>query len=294
MRPHNAKRWLVTTITAAACLAGTAVSAAPTHAETTPPMANNWNCKPSAAHPNPVVLVHGTTANSALNWWALSPKLADAGYCVFTFDYGMNLLSMGLVGGLGDIAQSAETMRVFVDKVLAATSASKVDVVGHSQGGMMPNYYIKRLGGAAKVDTLIGLAPSNHGTTARGLVELADAARLTGWITGLYTLLGYPGGIQQTVGSEFQKALFADGDTVPGVRYVVIQTRYDRVVTPYTNAFLQGDDVTNILVQDQCPSNPVGHIGLALDGPTQQNILNHLGDDAPDFKPTCTDFGPGY
>ena len=30
---------------------------------------------------------------------------------------------------------------------------------------MMPNYYIKFLGGAAKVNELIGLAPSNHGTT---------------------------------------------------------------------------------------------------------------------------------
>ena len=35
---------------------------------------------------------------------------------------------------------------------------------GHSQGGMMPRYYLKFLGGASKVDDLVGLAPSNHGT----------------------------------------------------------------------------------------------------------------------------------
>ncbi|MEV0247514.1 alpha/beta fold hydrolase [Nocardia sp. NPDC050712] len=290
MRPP---RWLLTTLTAA-CLTGTAMSAAPAHADTAPPAANDWNCKPSAAHPNPVVLVHGTTANSALNWWTLSPELAGAGYCVFTFDYGMTLLSWGLIGGLGDIPRSAETMRVFVDKVLAATGAAEVDVVGHSQGGMMPNYYLKRLGGAAKVGTLIGLAPSNHGTTAGGLVELTDAARLSGWINGFYTLLGYPAFTQQAAGSDFQKALFADGDTVPGVRYVVIQTRNDRVVTPYTNAFLQGDDVTNILIQDHCPSDPVGHVGLALDSPTHQHILNLLGPNTSDFKPACTGYGPGF
>ena len=37
-------------------------------------------------------------------------------------------------------------------------------MVGHSQGGMMPRYYIKFLGGAGKVDDLVGLSPSNHGT----------------------------------------------------------------------------------------------------------------------------------
>ncbi len=57
--------------------------------------------------------------------------------------------------------------------MLAATGAKKVDLVGHSQGGMMPRYYIKNLGGASKVDTLVGLAPSNHGTTLEGLFTLA-------------------------------------------------------------------------------------------------------------------------
>ena len=49
--------------------------------------------------------------------------------------------------------------------MLAATGAAKVSMVGHSQGGMMPRYYIKFLGGASKVDDLVGLSPSNHGTS---------------------------------------------------------------------------------------------------------------------------------
>ena len=61
-----------------------------------------------------------------------------------------------------------------MNKVLAATGAKKVDLVGHSQGGMMPRYYIKNLGGASKVNTLVGLAPSNHGTTLEGLFTLAS------------------------------------------------------------------------------------------------------------------------
>ena len=49
--------------------------------------------------------------------------------------------------------------------MLAATGAGKVDLVGHSQGGMMPRYYLKYLGGAAKIDKLVALSP--RATTAR-------------------------------------------------------------------------------------------------------------------------------
>ena len=47
-------------------------------------------------------------------------------------------------------------------------------MVGHSQGGMMPRYYLKNLGGAAEVHTLVGLSPSNHGTTLDGLFVLSN------------------------------------------------------------------------------------------------------------------------
>ena len=76
-----------------------------------------------------------------------------------------------------------------------------------------------------------------------------------------------------------------------GPRYAVIETRHDSVVTPYTNAFLNGPGVTNILVQDQCPADPVGHVGLFMDGPAIQNILNRLGPHTPGFRPVCAGYG---
>jgi hypothetical protein len=41
--------------------------------------ANNWFCRPSAAHPYPVVLVPATAANIGFNWVMYSPALVNAG-----------------------------------------------------------------------------------------------------------------------------------------------------------------------------------------------------------------------
>ena len=140
-----------------------------------PPGANDFACKPTAAHPRPVILVHGTFEDMANNWQALSPLLSNNGYCVFALNYG-SFGGSGSIGvyGTGYIESSAAQLGAFVDKVLAATGASRVDIVGHSQGGMMPRYYMRFDNGAAKVHTLVGLAPSNHGTTLDGLFTLSS------------------------------------------------------------------------------------------------------------------------
>ena len=156
---------------------------------------------------------------------------------------------------------------------------------------MMPNYYLKFLGGAAKVRTLVGLSPSNHGTTLSGIVTLGEYLGLIGFANFALWGLGVPGLQQQMIGSSFQQQLFGGGDTVPGPRYVVIQTRHDRVVTPYTNAFLSGPNVDNILIQDQCPWDWVGHVGMFTDGPTLQNVLNELGPNDPGFRASCRGYG---
>ncbi|MGV9408713.1 esterase/lipase family protein [Nocardia sp. NPDC003693] len=266
----------------------------PARADLAPPNANDWSCTPSREHPRPVVLVHGTGSSAAGNWVTLSPLLARQGYCVFAFDYGETAMSLGIFKGLGDIPASARTMAAFVDRVLAATGADKVDVVGHSQGGgILPHYYLERLGGAAKVASLIAIAPSNHGTTTFGLATLASALGLVDPVANLFGVLQTPAFAQQSTAAPLVAEVYGDGDTVPGVRYAVVQTRNDAVITPYTNAFLQGDNVTNILLQDQCPTDPVGHIGMYDDGPTMQNIVNLLGPNDPSFRPTCTGYGPG-
>ncbi len=220
---------------------------------------NDYSCKPSAAHPRPVVLVHGTLANGVDNWLTLAPYLVNRGYCVFSLDYGQ-LPGVPLFYGLGPIDKSAEQLAAFVDKVLAATGAAETDLVGHSQGGLMPRYYLKFLGGAAEVHTFVGIAPSNHGTTLNGLTKLLK------YFPGADDLLtkATPALAEQVAGSAFLARLNAGGDTVPGVRYTVLATRYDEVVTPYRSQFLSGSDVHNVLIQDLCPLDLSEHAALGL------------------------------
>ncbi|MFF1720046.1 esterase/lipase family protein [Streptomyces sviceus] len=220
---------------------------------------NDYSCKPSAAHPRPVVLVHGTFANSADNWLALVPYLENRDYCVFSFDYGQ-LSGVPLFYGLGPIDKSAEQLKTFVDKVLAATGAAETDLVGHSQGGLMPRYYLRFLGGAAKVNALVGIAPDNHGTTLSGLTNLLP------YFPGVGDFLttNTPGLADQVVGSPFLTKLNAGGDTVPGVKYTVLATKYDEVVTPYQSQFLSGSGVHNVLLQDLCPLDLSEHVAIGL------------------------------
>ncbi|WP_030751394.1 triacylglycerol lipase [Streptomyces griseus] len=220
---------------------------------------NDWTCKPSAAHPRPVVLVHGTFGNAIDNWLALAPYLVNRGYCVYSLDYGQ-LPNVPLFHGLGPIEKSAGQLDAFVDRVLAATGAPEADLVGHSQGGMMPRWYLKFLGGAEKVNTLVGIAPDNHGTTLLGLTKLLP------YFPGAEDLLtaSTPGLADQIAGSAFLTKLNAGGDTVPGVRYHVIATKYDEVVTPYRSQFLTGPDVTNVLIQEKCALDLSEHVAIGL------------------------------
>lgn len=243
-------------------------------ADTPPPGANNWSCKPDSAHPQPVILVNGTFKTSYENWLTLSPALADAGYCVFSFEYG------GLE--TAPVPDSAAELRDFVNAVLGATGAKKADLVGHSQGGMMPRYYVKFLGGATKVDDLVGIVPSNHGTS-NPLALVAGATVC-------------PSCVDQTAGSDFLAKLNSDPETPVGPDYTAIATKYDEVVVPYTSSFLDGPAsyVTNVLLQDRCPLDLTEHDQAPKSALVERWVLNALGRKGPAdpaFVPRCVGAG---
>ncbi|MDR6225707.1 esterase/lipase family protein [Desmospora profundinema] len=236
-----------------------------------PPGANDPNCRPDEAHPVPVVLVPGTFETMAQNWAVLSPLLAEKGYCVYSLNYGYSHAGPAT----GPIEDSAEELKIFIDNVLQLTGAQKVSIVGHSQGGMMPRYYIKFLGGSKKVDNLIGLAPSNHGTT--GLVGLSELTSTGSDLTSCAACL------QQLAGSEFLKKLNEGNETPGRVSYTVVATRNDQVVVPYTSSFLSGtpNQVANITLQDYYPLNNIEHQGIAYDPDAFTFVMDALAHEGP-------------
>ena len=242
----------------AVCLTGVPASAAPvagsfaeafafsiTHPGVTPAGANDYSCVPSAEHPEPVVLVHGFLENSYDNWGSLSPRLAAAGYCVFAVDYG-NTGPVPALGGLGSIPDSAGELSTFVDSVLAATGAEKVSIVGHSKGGTVPRYYARFLGGDRTVSRIVALSPPNYPTA------------------------GPP------VQDDVLQRLNEGSDTVSGIEYTTIVTRYDQIVVPYTASLLTGAGNTNVVIQDVCPADVVEHTGISYDPTAQQLVENAL------------------
>jgi triacylglycerol lipase len=244
-----------------------------------PPGVNKKNgCIPSAEHPIPVVLVHGTWMDRSISWNVIGPKLALDGYCVFSLDYGKR--------GTQRIADSAVEVSAFIDSVLARTGAPRVSIVGHSQGGLLPRHIIKFLGGDTKIDDLVAIAPSNHGSPQGAMSKYSAQYGDS------------PAAADQDAGSDFLNAVNAGDETPqpgggPQISYTNIATTHDEIVTPSpTSQFLAGSpsEVTNVLLQDKCPGDAFEHIFLVNDPVTLQWVENALatpGPADPAFTPLC-------
>lgn len=246
----------------ATVLGGTAI-AAPAQAAPSSGW-NDWSCQPSAAHPEPVVLLHGLGGQELTNWFYHAPQLAAAGYCVFSTTYGEGLFGE-LVGGLDSMRLSAVEVGQFVDRVRAATGAAEVDLVGHSEGTTVGAQYLKFEGGAAKVKRFVGFATNLDGTSLSGLKLLIDlvvpilpavADLVQSQCAACFEFLAP---------NSFLTDLNAGGNTVPGVEYTSIMSRYDTLVTPYTSGVFDGPQSKNIVLQDACPFDVSGHLAMAVD-----------------------------
>lgn len=210
---------------------------------------------------DPVIVVPGTLAGEPLvevDVQSLADHLRVEGYAVFVYWLPGN--------GLGDMRETAAGLPAFVDDVLGWTGASSVDVVGHSQGGLLARWYVRFLGGDAVVDSLVTLGTPHHGT------QLANL----GSLFGLWNCLGVGVCTQAAVGSSFLAEL-NEGDTTWGeVRYTGFTTRLDEIVVPYTNALLGGDGSVDVVVQQQCPLRIVEHLAMPTDAAVQGGVVDAL------------------
>lgn len=196
-----------------------------------------------AAPRAPVLLLHGYLANRG-SVHLLERRLHERGYVVMSYRIG------GL--NVGDIRDAAGLIARKVESLVAQTSVQRVDVIGHSMGGLVGLYYLKRLGGRHRMRKLILLGTPATGTWSAllGLVTapLGRASRqlLPGnaFLKELHDL-PIPAGVQ-VVSVAGERDFFAPVRTtvLDGVRHVRVPTGHsgllvDEDVVPHLDALLR-------------------------------------------------------
>lgn len=165
---------------------------------------------------NPVIFVHGWKENSAL-WNSARGNFMASGYppsYLVAWDYNTIQSNKTTAAQFGNL----------VNKVLADTGATQVDVVTHSMGGLNTRWYATFLGGTAKIDYWVSLGGPNHGS------KLADQA-----LCGVE-----PACSEMATDSQFLADLNA-GDETPGtVNYGTWWSPCDEFVIPQTSTILNG------------------------------------------------------
>ncbi|KAA0023435.1 esterase/lipase family protein [Antrihabitans cavernicola] len=259
-------------------LAGARLELAHPHAPL--PGANDWSATPCAAHPRPVVLVHGTGGGMTDNWLAYGPLLYNEGYTVYSLTYGNYAAPwpFGAVGGLRSIREhGAPEVAAFTERVLDATGADQVDYVTHSQGSVVAGWVAKKLL-PGTVGSIASLAPLWDGTGPANLTKLIPPALQA--LLDERSPLGAAGELIH--GSKLLRELWSDGTPyASGVQYTNIVTRYDEIVMPYTSGIVDGENATNIVVQDGCPKDRSDHLALAGSRRAADFVLNALDPDNP-------------
>ncbi|CAG9990075.1 unnamed protein product [Clonostachys byssicola] len=234
---------------------------------------NDFSCR-STKYPNPVIALHGlfATANSDLNF--LEAWLRPQGFCTFSLTYGQYPLIP--LGGLKAVSESSVEIADFIKNVLDKTGAPKVDIVGHSEGGLQSLYLPKFAAIADRVDKIIAIAPPTHGTDSSGLVALADTLGIRPLVNEVLDKIGCDACNDMIPGGPAVMKLNSGAVVQPGNKVTVIASRNDRTVVPPSSAFVKETGVSNIFVQDYCPLDLVGHVSLAIDLNVWNLVLNSL------------------
>lgn len=236
---------------------------------------DRWDATPSPAHPWPVILLHGTTDSKGV-WQLLGTELRLDGWTVFAPDYGTR--------GTEDMTASAAQIGAYITAVLHSTGAEQVIIIGHSQGGLLARYWMKRADAAAQVKHLICIGSPNHGTTNGGILSpLLSSRRSEKVLASVVEAYFGTAGTQQIIGSAVFDEVNGAGDLLPGVGYTCIATKSDAVVVPPESCFLDGDDgqVRNIFIQDFDHYAVVRHDALPTDKRTRAIVRSVLADLSP-------------
>ncbi|KAG0282854.1 hypothetical protein BGZ96_012788 [Linnemannia gamsii] len=182
------------------------------------------------------------------NWIYMGPRFVAKGYCVFALTYRQNPKFPLL--------------------------ADKVDMLGHSQGSVMPRYRMKYLGGAAKIRKSAGIGSVQYGSTLVGIVPLAKALGLFGPIKKIIDPLCeacYQFALNSTILNDLNEG---------GTLFLELAI----FLLPLNN----NPRVHNQVLQDWCGIDIQGHVSVAYD-PITWNGLHAYFTPSADQKINCLD-----
>ena len=191
----------------------------------------------------PVLIIHGFLGTRG-SMYMLERRLVQDGFVCVSFNLG--------TFNSRDIRRSAFLIHRKIERILAQTPSQRIDIIGHSMGGLIGLYYVKKLGGHARVRKLIMMGTPVRGTWA----ALAGVLTLGLWSTSSWQLLPR---------SRFLDEL-AQGPMPPGVEVTTIAAARDWVV-PLRTTKLAGANAMTV---------PLGHSSLVVSEEVYRRVVNTL------------------
>jgi len=221
-----------------------------------------------ARGPEPVLLnpATGVTAEQNYSWNYEKAFTAQRRYwCALTMPFHT----------LGDIQTAGEYLVSGIRRMHRRTGR-RIAVLGHSQGGMSMRWALRFWPDTRPMVTdVIGMAGSNHGTTA-----------MEQCVAGLTTCP--PAVWQQGAQARFIRALNSRAETFAGISYTEVFTHTDEVVQPNatdatsSSALHTGRGrISNVATQDICPADVDEHLLVGTVDPATyalvMDALTHRG-----------------
>ncbi|MET9799387.1 alpha/beta fold hydrolase [Streptomyces sp. NPDC006368] len=197
----------------------------------------------------PVVLLHGFIDNRSV-FILLRRSLTRHGR--------RHLESLNYSPLTCDLRGAAGLLGRHVEDICARTGHDRVDIVGHSLGGLIARYYVQRLGGDQRVRTLVTLGTPHSGTTVAPLAGAHPLVR------------------QMRPGSAVLREL---SEPAPHcrTRFVSFWSDLDRLMVPVEAARLDHPD----LITRNIRVTGIGHLALPVHPAVAAEIRQVLDSEDP-------------
>jgi hypothetical protein len=191
----------------------------------------------------PILLVHGLIDNRSI-FALLRRGLTRRG---FNSVYSMNYSPF-----TADVRTAAAQLGEEIEAIVEETGYEKIHIVGHSLGGLIARYYVTRLGGDARVHTLVTLGTPHQGTWGAYALPMRILSQMRPG-SGLIRELDEP----------------APGCTT---RFISYWSDTDLIIVPQAHGSLRHPDlsVRNIRLHG------VGHMSLPIVGDVAHGISTAL------------------